>query len=44
MLTGLRPPPVDGVVLFDAWETGDSRGNGSSWSRTNPWAQPHPAP
>jgi endonuclease/exonuclease/phosphatase family metal-dependent hydrolase len=40
MLTGLQPPPVDGVVLFDAWETGDSDGDGSTWSRSNPWARP----
>ena len=40
MLTGLRRPPVDGVVLFDVWETGSSRGDGATWSRSNPWAQP----
>ena len=39
-LTGLRPPPVDGVVLFDAWETGASHGDGATWSRANAWTQP----
>ena len=40
MLTGLRPPPVDGFVLFDAWETGAAHGDGNTWSRSNPWSQP----
>ncbi len=40
MLTGLQRSPVDGFVLFDAWETGDSCGDGATWSRSNPWAQP----
>src|SRR6478735_2512091 len=40
MLTGLRPPPVDGVVLFDTWETGASSGDGATWSRANQWARP----
>ena len=40
LLTGLRPPPVDGTVFFDAWETGTSNGDGATWSRANPWTQP----
>jgi endonuclease/exonuclease/phosphatase family metal-dependent hydrolase len=38
-LTGRRPPPVDGFTLFDAWESG-GRGDGATWSRSNPWAAP----
>ena len=39
LLTGLRPPPVDGVTLFDAWEVAGA-GDGVTWSRSNPWAEP----
>lgn len=40
MLTGLRPPPTDGFVLFDAWRTAASDGDGATWSRSNPWTRP----
>jgi endonuclease/exonuclease/phosphatase family metal-dependent hydrolase len=43
-LTGLRQPPVDGFVLFDAWETGGAHGDGATWSRSNPWAAPNLLP
>jgi endonuclease/exonuclease/phosphatase family metal-dependent hydrolase len=39
MLTGLQAPPVDGLAWFDAWEVA-GRGDGSTWSRSNPWAAP----
>ena len=38
-LTGRREPPVEGVVLFDAWEAGGDS-SGATWSRSNPWAAP----
>jgi endonuclease/exonuclease/phosphatase family metal-dependent hydrolase len=40
MLTGLRPPPVDGLVMFDAWDAAVDRPDGATWSRANPWAAP----
>ncbi len=41
LLTGRRAAPVDGFVLFDAWEQAGPAGEpGHTWSRTNPWAAP----
>ena len=40
MLTGLRRPAADGLVLFDALEAGGTGGDGATWSRANPWAGP----
>jgi hypothetical protein len=40
LVAGDFKPPIDAFVLFDAWETGDSDGNGATWSRSNPWAAP----
>jgi endonuclease/exonuclease/phosphatase family metal-dependent hydrolase len=38
MMTGRRPPPVEGLVFYDAWETAGDGGPGRTWVNANPLA------